>query len=286
MSGSPPVYDAAGYKRSGVNDAQPMAKLAFAFEGVAKFSRKTRAYVRNRDRPRSGEPVWRNSYTEGTIEDRVWSRIHDGTARGGRRWTGAMLKAARKFEYQSRRERRNGTPGTRNGALGDVGLEVLAFLYETVDYMTGRLEPAIATIAEEIGRSYSAVHDALCRLRREGFLHWMRRSRPIKDAQPGGQQVEQISNAYALLVPEPMRDWLRTMFRRAPAPACEQDHRDREKAAYEVMLSGMSAEERHQTTWSGDNLLGETLRNLAAALDRRSFQKGESGRDRETGGSD
>lgn len=269
---------------SAARDASPFGLLA-AKVANSSLPRKTRVLLGRGDSPRSGERIWRNSYTEGTIEDRVWCRIHDGTARGGKRWTAALLKAARSFEYRSRLERRAIEPGARNGKLGEVGLEVLSFLYETVDFMTGRLEPAIATIADEIGRSYSAVHDALCRLRREGFLHWMRRSRPIKNPVPGGPQVEQIQNAYALLIPKGMKDWMRSLFRRGAAPQCELDRRKADKEAFEAMLANLSCEERHVATWNGDNLLGETLQRLAAQLDRRDLNKGESGTERETGGS-
>lgn len=266
------------------HDASPFGRIAAAVVGNS-LPRKTRALLDRGDSARSGERVWRNSYTEGSIEDRVWKRIHDGTARGGRRWTGALLKAAKALEVKSRKTRREGEPGARNGALGEVGLQVLEFLYDTVDYATGRLEPAIATIADAIGRSYSAVHDALCRLRQAGFLHWMRRSRPIDDPQPGGPQVEQVPNAYALLVPDAMRQWLASLFGVAPAAACEVERRKQQQAAFERMLAGLTAEERHEATWNGDKLLGETLRRLASLVDRRDFQKGESGRARETGGS-
>lgn len=250
----------------------------------SQLGRRTRMLLERGDSPRSGERVWRNSYTEGTIEDRVWKRISDGTPRGGRRWTAALLKAAKALEIRTRKERREESPGARNGALGEVGLEVLAWLYETVDYATGRLEPAIATIAEAIGRSYSAVHDALVRLRREGFLHWMRRSRPIKDPEPGGPQAEQVPNAYALLVPEGAKTWLAALIGKPPVPECDHDRRKRERAAFDAMLADLTTEERHQTIWNGDELLGETLRRLAAAIDRRDSPKGESGRARETGG--
>lgn len=264
--------------------AQPIGLAAARAAGIV-LSRKTRVLLQRGDSPRSGERVWRNSYTEGTIEDRVWRRIHDGSPRGGKRWTGALLKAARQFEFRTRLERRKTEPGARNGRLGEIGLEVLAFLYETVDFATGRLEPAIATIAESVGRSYSAVHEALCRLRREGFLHWMRRSRPIEDADPCGPQVEQVPNAYALLVPEPMKDWMRNLFRKAPLPACEDDRRRAERESFDAMLARLTTEERHQATWNGDNLLGETLARLAAAIDRRDLQERESSTKRETGGS-
>ena len=265
-------------------DAQPLGLAAARAVGAA-LSRKTRVLLNRGDSPRSGEKVWRNSYTEGTIEDRVWRRIHDGTARGGKRWTGGLLKAARQFEFRTRLERRKAEPGARNGRLGEVGLEVLSFLYDTVDFATGRLEPAIATIAEAVGRSYSAVHDALCRLRTEGFLHWMRRSRPIENPDPNGPQVEQVPNAYALLVPEAMKDWMRAMFRKAAVPDCEQDRRKAEREAFDAMLAKLTTRERHDTTWNGDGLLGETLARLATALDRRDLKERESGTARETGGS-
>jgi hypothetical protein len=63
---------------------------------------------------------------------------------------------------------------------------VLAFLYELVDFSTGRLEPAIATIAHTIAQV------VLCRTRRAlpiadtGFLQWVRRSRLIENPVPGG----------------------------------------------------------------------------------------------------
>src|SRR5690606_31948645 len=138
----------------------------------------------------------------------IWKPINGGGVRDGKRWTGALLKAAKAFELRTRAERREVEPGVRNGALGEVGIAVLEHLYETVQYSTGRLEPAIRTIADAIGRAYSAVHEALCRLRTHGFLTWLRRSKPVDNPIPGGQQVEQASNAYALLVPPAMKGWL------------------------------------------------------------------------------
>lgn len=266
------------------HDAVPFG-LAAARIAKTTLGRRTRMLLERGDSRRSGERIWRNSYTEGTIEGRIWKPINDGTARGGKRWTGALLKAAKAFEYRTRLQRREKEPGARNGALGEIGIEVLEALYDMVDYASGRLEPAIATVAEAIGRSYSAVHEALCRLRQEGFLHWMRRSRPIDEPEPGGPQVEQVSNAYALLVPTPMTDWMRALFRKAPVPGCEQDRRKQEREAYEAMFTRMSAQERHNATWNGDSLLGETLRRLASAVDARSSLEGESGKTRETGGS-
>lgn len=265
-------------------EGTPFGAIAAAITG-AKLSRQTRTRLGRGDSPRSGEPVWRNSYYVGQIEDRIWKPIHDGTRRGGKRWTAALLRAAERFEIKSRAERREREPGARNGALGEIALRVLKYLYEVVDYASGRLEPALRTIADEIGHAYSAVHKALVRLRAHGFLSWMRRSRPIDDPEPGGPQVEQVSNAYGLLVPTEMRDWLGKLLRPAPQPGCEADRRRRDRNELEAMLEGMTAVERHDATFNAGALLGETLRSLAALIDRRELKKGESSSANETGGS-
>lgn len=237
------------------------------------------------DATRTGEPVWRNSYYVGQIEDRIWKPINGGTSRGGKRWTAALLGAAKRFERKTRAERRETEPGARNGELGDVGLAVLEYLYSKVDYATGRLEPAIRTIANEIGHAYSAVHRALTRLRDNGFLKWMRRSEPVENPDPGGPTVKQVSNAYALLCPEGMREWLGRLIGGAPQPECDADRRERERADFEAMLAGLSARERLDATWTGGALLGDTLKELAAALDRRDWQGRESSTSDEIGGS-
>ncbi len=261
---------------------KPIGQFILAAAGI-KPDRATRAFHERGDSPRSGAPVWRNSYTVGQIEDRIWKPINGGTIRGGKRWTAALLKAAKQLELTTRAERQQTEPGARNGAIGIVGLVVLEYLYERVDFTTGRLEPAVRTIAEAVGHAYSAVHNALKRLREHGFLHWMRRSRPKDDPQPGQAIVEQASNAYALLVPEKMRAGLARLLGKAPAPQCDADRRQRDAAAFEDMLAPLSAEGRHETTWNGDALLGETLKNLAAAVDRRDRKTCESSTTDETG---
>lgn len=217
----------------------------------------------------TGEPVWRNSYTVGQVEDRVWRPIAGGRKRDAARWLGALRQAARKFEQKTRLERQQVEPGARNGALGPLGIAVLEYLYEVVDYTTGQLDPAVRTIAEAIGHSYSAVHDALKRLRHHGFLEWMRRSRPKENPEPGGPQVEQASNAYALLVPPTMRAWLGRLFGSPPMPECEAARRERERAEFEAMLTGLSAREWLKTVWHGDSRRGGILSSIAAKVDAR-----------------
>ena len=221
---------------------------------------------------RTGEPVWRNSYYVGQIEDRIWRPIAGGKKRDAARWLGSLRQAARKFELKTRAERQEIDPGARNGALGAVGIAVLDYLYEVVDYATGQLDPAVRTIADAIGHSYSAVHDALKRLRQHGFLEWMRRSKPKENPEPGGPQVEQASNAYALLVPPAMQAWMQRRFGAQPVPDCEQDRRQRDRAELDAMLDGLSAREWLKAVWHGDSRQGGVLANIAARLDLRDRQ--------------
>ena len=265
-------------------DAQPFGLIAASIAKAA-LSRQTRTMLERGDSPRSGQPVWRNSYTVGQIEDRIWKPINGGSKRGGRRWTRAILDAAEKLEIRTLAQRREKDPGARNGALGEVGLRVLKYLYEVVDYATGELQPAIRTIAEATGRAYSAVHRALVRLRQHGFLQWMRRSKPVDNPEPGGQQVEQASNAYALLVPEGMRSWLARLIGKGPTPECEQERAQRRHEDLQRMLAGLTASEFHRQPFNEGALFGPTLRDIAAGVDAREAKKGESFSSDETGGS-
>lgn len=257
--------------------------------GLARLSRKRRAEFRRGDSPRTGEPVWRNSYYVGTIEQgRVWKPINGGTPRGGKRWTGALLKAAKRLELETRAKRRESDPGARNGVLGEVGIAVLEYLYSVVDYATGKLEPAIRTIADEIGRAYSAVHEALGRLRAAGFLRWIRRSKPKDNPEPGGPTIEQASNAYALLVPREFQDWLKRLVGPGPVPACEEDRRRELVAESERMFSRLTCAEQGRQTgdWGADKILGDILASIGKLVDEREAQHRESGRSDVTGGSD
>lgn len=231
---------------------------------------------------RTGQPVWRNSYYVGTIEDRIWRPFMGGKKRGARRRIGAILKAARALELRTRRERQAQTPGTRNGVLGEVGLAILEVMYQRyLDYKTGRLDPAITTIAAAIGYSYDAVCRGLRRLRQAGFLHWIRRSEPIAEAEGcAGPQVKQASNAYALLLPAPLERAVAQLMGKAPPPDDADWRREQEAKDWEATIAAMSAAEFHAATWSGDELAGETLARIAALLD----QKRESSSKVETGG--
>lgn len=282
--------------------AAALAAIANLGVKAPKLSRKVRAKLERGDSPRSGQPVWRNSYTEGQLEGRLWRRYGDGSKRTGSRLRGYVLKAARQTERETRRLRqerarecRQMAPEqreharqadgpevlhhARRGLLGDVGIEVLEFLWSRVDFLTGRLEPAIATIAEETGRSYSAVHEALKRLKRGGWVQSIRRSRPVENPQPGGALVEQITNAYVLLIPQGLRRYVSMMFGAIPEPDCLRWDREQRREQEREMLRSLSASEYHRATFVGNADEEATFAAIAKMIDDR-----ESSITRETGG--
>lgn len=235
--------------------------------------------------PRTGRPVWRNSYYEGTIESRIWRPFMGGNLRGAKRRIGAILKCARELDRKTRRERQRATPGAKNGILGQVALDVLDALYNRfLDYRTGALEPAIMTIAEAVGHSYSAVHRALKRLREAGFLQWVRRTRPSDSEGEAGPQIEQISNAYALLVPTKIEAMVGHLVGKAPVPNDVSWDQARRRAEFKDMVAGLTAKDFHADFWRGDSLAGETLAKIAAAIDRREEQSREFSKGGVTGG--
>lgn len=264
-------------------DARPIGAIAAQLVG-AKLDRKTRTRLGRGDSFRTNQPVWRNSYYVGQIEDRLWKPFADGTVRGGKRLAGALLQAARTIERKTRQERKAREPGKQRGVLGQVGVDVLEALLEIVDFMTGRLEPAIATLATRTGYSYSAVHAALKRLREQGFLHWVRRSKPVDNPVPGGPRVEQVANAYVLLVPAALKGLMAGLFGKSPLPSDDAWRRDERKRSVAEMLATLSPDEFMRATWTGDPLQGETLKRIASLMEANWSAKGESSKCGETGG--
>lgn len=251
------------------HDATPIGAITNRLFG-GNADRATRKRWAMGDSPRTEQPVWRNSYYVGTKEHRIWRPILDGSVRQGKRWTAALLAAAKEMEAKTLADRQEEEPGSRNGALGDIGLQVLEYLLNLVDFQTGRLEPAIATIAASVRKSYSAVHRALCRLREHGFLCWMRRSRKIEDAEPGERQVEQHSSAYAPLVPDWLRDRFGRMFGKAQLPACEVDRLSAQDEEFKRMRESLSCSEYVQDfARVHDAKQGGILSRIAKALDAR-----------------
>ena len=142
----------------------------------------------------TGQPVHRYSKTARGKEGRFWQPFNP-------KHTAQIMQAAERYDRIGRMACRSHRNGRKNGHIGHIGLEVLRELLRLIDYKTGRLDPAIRTIATRIGRSVAAVVEALKRLRDHGFLSWLRRYVPTGNAGFRGPQVEQTSNAYRLMLP-------------------------------------------------------------------------------------
>lgn len=188
-------------------------------------------------RTRSNQRVRRNSYYVSDRRSSALWRPLGANNRDARRLIAARLKAA---EYYDRRHKQ---PGKWNGPLGAIGLEVLRELYRIVDFKTGRLEPAIATICNRIRRSKQAVVDALARLKQHGFLDWVRRSEPT-ECEGAGPQVRQITNAYGFGLPESAAAWVKKILGNGPVPDCELARQEADRAEAEAMLATASIDEQ------------------------------------------
>ncbi|MFL6858375.1 MAG: hypothetical protein ACJ8EB_10775 [Allosphingosinicella sp.] len=160
---------------------------------------------------RTFQPVRRNSYNVGERERHLWRPVD-------RKEINARIQAAEHFD----RERK--AAGRRNGALGHVGIEVLAALYRIVDYNSGRLEPSIDWICTTIRRSRAAVVRALARLRFHGFISWIRRTEPT-GIEGAGPQVRQIPNAYVFGLPADLLAYVARKLGRKPKDAVEAETR-------------------------------------------------------------
>ena len=115
-------------------------------------------------------------------------------------------KDAAKLWHEARRfERATRQPGKQDGALGRNGLAVLyALLFDFLNYASGRLDPAIATIARAANISERSARRGLDALKRFGVVNWVRRC--MTELGEAGRMVfKQLSNAYAVL---PISQWL------------------------------------------------------------------------------
>src|SRR3954467_12977544 len=99
---------------------------------------------------------------------------------------------AREFDRQTHK------PGMHGGAIGPSGLQVLhAFLFDFLNYTTGRLDPSYAAIARQANLCERAVADALKRLSSLGIITWIRR---CAEEWVNGRYVrKQQTNAYCIL---------------------------------------------------------------------------------------
>ena len=200
-------------------------------------------------------PVRRRSYFKGRSEGRIWQATT-------RKDVQAILKAAEIYNEAGLQEK-----GERSGPLGSVALDVLRLFVNLIDFRTGRLEPAITTIMDRLGRSRDAIVRALKNLRAHGFIDWLRRYEPTGN-EGRGPQVQQASNAYRLSLPEKARQFL-GRFGKAPPPPADHGQDQRTWAeAIDAYKKALPLDERTQMD-VGDSPLGKALVGIAKGLMKR-----------------
>lgn len=213
---------------------------------------------------RTFQPVRRDSRHAGEREHRIWRPL-GSTKREAFRFRDALLEAAERFDEQGKRANQ----GSHSGPLGYSGVRVLKEMLRIVDFKTGRLEPAIATICERIQRSRATVVRALARLKEHGFLDWIRRTEPT-DNVGAGPQVRQITNAYGFDIaklPGMAAAWIRKRLAAPPTPDCEAERHRQDKADVDEMLNAAGSEEAARFR-AGDSPLGDALAALGRSLDK------------------
>lgn len=149
----------------------------------------------------------------------------------------------RALEQTARQKAKVDRTRAKNGVVGHVGIEIYGYLVGTINRITGRLDPAIATIARAIGRSIEAVNNGLKALRHVGFLDWRRRIEPTGEPGLRGPQVKQSTNAYRLIDPVQLDE-----DATAPLPVDEADRRQQDAAERERMEADQAEIDRDHET--------------------------------------
>lgn len=194
-----------------------------------------------------GTPVRRHSREAGYCEGVFW-RPFD------RQEVGRLMLAAERYERVGRK------PGSRSGPLGLIAIEVLRELTRLIDFKTGRLEPAIATLMQRLRRSRDAVVRALANLRDHGFLDWLRRYVPTGN-EGRGPQVQQTSNAYRLSLPPRAARLLAHLAHQPPAPDDHSHRVEAEAAEAKAQIDGLPLWEQ-PVALMGDTPLAQALARL------------------------
>lgn len=171
-----------------------MSGAAVSARDVRRLLKGASAQLTGRGERGPNRKVRRNSYDVDSRQARVFRPIGDGTTAGALGWIDCLLKTVTEWDDL---ERKKG--GAR--PIGFHGIRVLETLLGRrgviqVDFRTGRLEPAIATIARVAGLCRTTVVRALARLNALKILHWVRRTQKTQNEGQAGPQMEQVTNAY------------------------------------------------------------------------------------------
>ena len=157
-----------------------------------------------------------------------------------RRHVSRILQTAQQHDQLYRLQHRTDRDRRKNGSIGHIGMEVLRELLRLIDFRTGRLDPAIETIARRVGRSASAVADALKRLKLHGFIDWIRRYVETGERGRRGPQVQQTSNAYRITLPKALAGKLAS----PPLPDDDSHRRQIAAADAEAMVTALPLDEQ------------------------------------------
>ncbi|RVP06954.1 helix-turn-helix domain-containing protein [Sinorhizobium meliloti] len=207
---------------------------------------------------RERTPVRRQSRAAGRCEGVFWRRTNRQEVR-------QIVLAARRYELTCRE------PGSRNGPLGGVAIEVLELFANLVNFRTGRLDPSIDFLMLKLRRSRDAIVRALKALRSHGFLDWLRRYVPTGN-EGRGPQVQQTSNAYRLSLPARARQFL-GRFGITPPPPDDHVQAEAERAAeMEAHRASLPMDELALFD-VGNNPLGQALARLARSMKQRESAK-------------
>jgi len=208
---------------------------------------------------RTFQPVRRNSRHAGERELEQW-RVANRFSAAERR---TRLQALREYDRQHK------LPGKVMGPIGRTAIEIADELMGMRCFRTGRLDPALETIARRLRISKQTVVSALRRLKLHGFIDWFRRTRPVEDPEPGGPTVEQETNAYWFKLPKWAQDRVRAALRRNPVPVDVQAHAAAQAADVAAMLAAASPDERIDYRVDDGDGLSDALRALQGSLSKR-----------------
>lgn len=210
-------------------------------------------------RGRTFQPVHRASFDVGDRRAQVFQPIASGEAGSALRWCDKLVATAREFDRLHKR------PGSRLGPLGDSALGLLeTIVRRCLDFRTGRCEPSIETLMRYTRYARATIVNALARLKRHGFLSWVRRTARTDNAPGEGPQVKQVSNAYYFDLTR-LAGAVRARFRQllGGRAAIEEERREQERTA-----ALRETASRALPSQLGSILAGDTDPALAAALDR------------------
>lgn len=144
------------------------------------------------------DPVRKRSFHENSRAAKPWQRWGKSRVEWNR-YKSAALGA---FDRLMLDQRKRGAAARREKVEQSVRLRgddrlILAFLLDRYNHVTGQLYPAIQTIVSETGLGRTFVIEGLDRLKRFGFVNWVRRTKTKPDAEgQAGPQLEQTSSAY------------------------------------------------------------------------------------------